>query len=149
MIRFIVIVAICFIAAINAEGQQILSHKSQPITIGASYKIFSESLNEDRIINIYFPAEYASQDTVTYPVIFLLDGSLDEDFHHVSGLVQFNTFPWVQRMPPAIVVGIATVNRLRDFTFPSTIKADQERFPTAGGSASFTRFLKEELHPFV
>lgn len=40
----------------------------------------------------------------------------------------------IDAMPKSIVVGIANVDRKRDFTFPTTIKKDKEDFPTTGGS---------------
>jgi predicted alpha/beta superfamily hydrolase len=67
----------------------------------------------------------------------------------MAGLVQFCNFPWVNILPPAIVVGIANVDRKRDFTFPTTIEADKKDFPTTGGSAKFISFIETELQPFV
>ena len=130
--------------AANAQKSQ-----SQPIKIGEVRKLQSSVLGEERQLNIYLPADYSENDTTQYPVIYLLDGSLDEDFHHVTGVVQFYTFPWVNRMSPAIVVGIGTVNRLRDFSFPSRVKTDSEKYKTAGGSAKFISFIEQELQPFI
>jgi predicted alpha/beta superfamily hydrolase len=47
------------------------------------------------------------------------------------------------------VVGIATVDRRRDFTFPTTIEADKKRYPTTGRSTKFISFLEKELQPFI
>lgn len=52
-------------------------------------------------------------------------------------------------MPKSIVVGIATSNRRRDFTFPKTIEADKKTFPTAGHSDKFISFIETELQPFI
>src|ERR1700709_1382563 len=93
----------------------------KPFILGVIDEIQSKELAEKRILNIYLPEGYNPNDTTKYPVIYLLDGSADEDFIHVVGLVQFNSFPWINRVPPSIVVGIANVNRKRDFTFPSTV----------------------------
>ena len=78
-----------------------------------------------------------------------MDGSADEDFIHVVGLVQFNSFEWVNRVPKSIVVGIATVDRRRDFTFPTTIEEDLKRYPTTGHSDKFISFIEKELQPFI
>lgn len=61
-------------------------------TIGKSIKIESKILNETRDLNIYLPLGYAADSLKTYPVIYLLDGSKDEDFIHISGIVQFGSF---------------------------------------------------------
>jgi predicted alpha/beta superfamily hydrolase len=82
-------------------------------------------------------------------VIYLLDGGMDEDFIHVSGIVQFDTFPWISLIPDSILVGIVNVDRKRDFTFPTTLAADKKLIPTSGGSAKFIEFINKELFPFV
>ncbi len=123
--------------------------QSKPITIGQSYEIQSAKLSEKRTLNVYLPEGYNDNDTAKYPVIYLLDGSLDEDFIHITGLVQFNSQPWVNRVPRSIVVGIANVDRKRDFTFPTTIKSDRQKFPTTGGSATFIAFIENEVRHFV
>jgi hypothetical protein len=117
--------------------------------LGVIDQVQSKVLNEKRILNIYLPEGYNAQDTVKYPVIYLLDGSADEDFIHIAGLVQFNSFEWVNRVPRSIVVGIATVDRRRDFTFPTTIEADKKKNPTSGHSDKFIAFIEKELQPFI
>lgn len=52
-------------------------------------------------------------------------------------------------MEPTIVVGIANVDRKRDFTFPTTIQEDLEAFPTTGHSEAFIEFIEKEMIPFV
>lgn len=120
-----------------------------PFCIGAIDTIYSEILSEKRIINVYLPNGYSINDTVKYPVIYLLDGSKDEDFIHVAGLVQYLSFPWINNIKPSIVVGIANVDRRRDFTFPTTIQKDKNDFPTTGASAKFIDFLEKELQPYI
>jgi predicted alpha/beta superfamily hydrolase len=115
--------------------------------LGIIRQLHSVELNETRTLNIYLPEGFHKDSS--YPVIYLLDGSGDEDFIHVSGLVQFYTFPWVNILPHSIVVGIANVDRRRDFTFPSRIIEDINEFPTTGGSEKFIRFIEKELQPFI
>jgi len=122
--------------------------KSKPFVIGETVSIASTILNEERILNIYLPKSY-SNSAKKYPVIYLLDGSADEDFIHIAGLVQFGSFSWIQMIPESIVVGIANVDRKRDFTFPSNNQLDQDEFPTAGKSEQFIQFLEQELQPFI
>ncbi|ULT26951.1 alpha/beta hydrolase-fold protein [Sphingobacterium sp. E70] len=42
--------------------------------------LHSNILNEKRTINIFLPNNYQANDTVTYPVIYVLDGGMEEDF---------------------------------------------------------------------
>lgn len=118
-------------------------------SIGETVEIKSDELNENRIINIYLPQNYDVNSSKTYPVIYLLDGSADEDFIHVSGLTQFAAFSWINIMPETIVVGIANVDRQRDFTYPSNNEEDQNDLPTSGKSEKFINFIEKELQPFV
>jgi hypothetical protein len=123
--------------------------QTTPISIGETRTLHSNILQEDRILNIYLPLGYHPDSTQTYPVIYLLDGSMNEDFIHISGLVQFASFSWVDMLPETIVVGIANVDRKRDFTFPTNIESDKISFPTTGGSASFINFIEKELQPYI
>jgi len=120
-----------------------------PFSIGVIDSLKSIELNETRKLNIYLPEGYSADSAQTYNVIYLLDGSADEDFIHVSGLVQFCNFEWINLLPPTIVVGITNVDRKRDFTFPTTIKKDKEDFPTTGESAKFISFIEKELQPYI
>lgn len=84
-----------------------------------------------------------------YPVIYLLDGAINEDFLHVAGLVQYSSFSWIGWLKPSIVVGITTSNRRRDFTFPSLTSCKMEGFEACGGSAAYTRFIAKEVIPYI
>lgn len=127
----------------QAEGPSV------PFCIGESRVIASSAMNEQRLVHIALPVGYHPDSAARYPVIYLLDGSADEDFIHVTGAVQFASFPWVDWVKPSIVVGIANVDRKHDLTFPTTVAKDKADFPTTGGSAAFMRFIAKELIPFV
>ena len=118
-------------------------------SIGKSIKIESFVLDETRDLNIYLPLNYSNDSLKTYPVIYLLDGSKNEDFIHISGIVQFGSFSWINMIPESIVVGIGNVDRKKDFTFPSQNKLDQKEFPTSGKSENFIAFIEQELQPFI
>ncbi len=136
-----------FILSLSATVLSAQSNK--PFVLGVIDEIQSKVLNEKRALNIYLPDGYRASDTLKYPVIYLLDGSADEDFIHIVGLIQFNSFEWINQVPKSIVVGIATVDRKRDFTFPTTIAEDKKKYPTTGHSADFIAFLETELQPFI
>ncbi|AZA53256.1 alpha/beta hydrolase [Chryseobacterium sp. G0201] len=117
----------------------------KPLTIGEIRTIKSKILNEDRTLNIYLPQNFDK--TKSYPIIYLLDGSMNEDFIHVTGLVQF--FNQMYAMPETIVVGIANIDRKRDFTFHTDLKDLQKDYPTTGHSDKFINFLEKELKPYI
>jgi len=133
---------------IFAQSNLEIIEKSK-FSIGDRIEIHSNVLNENRILNIYLPSSYASSANKNYPVIYLLDGSADEDFIHLAGLVQFGSFPWINQVPESIVVGIANVNRKRDFTYPTNNARDQKDFPLSGGSESFINFISAEIQPLI
>ena len=122
---------------------------AKPFVLGVIDEIQSKELGEKRVVNIYLPQGYNPNDSIKYPVIYLLDGSADEDFIHIAGLVQFYNFEWINQVPKSIVVGIASVERQRDFTFPSTIEEQKKRFPKTGHSDKFIAFIEKELQPFM
>lgn len=121
----------------------------KPFVLGQIEEIDSKILNEKRILNIYLPEGYNTNDTIKYSVVYLLDGSADEDFIHIVGLYQFNNFSWIDRVPKSIIVGIANINRSRDFSYETTIDADKKRNPTSGHSDKFMAFIETELQPFI
>ncbi|MBI1268305.1 MAG: alpha/beta hydrolase [Cryomorphaceae bacterium] len=114
------------------------------LAIGDQLTISSTFLGENRVINIY---KTAASDVEVYDVIYLLDGTLDQDFMHIAGLVQF--FTMMYKMPPTLVVGIANVDRKRDFSFPTTNEKLKADFPTTGGSEKFISFIESELQPEI
>jgi predicted alpha/beta superfamily hydrolase len=133
----------------EAQTPGITAGSTHPFVLGVTETLHSALLKEDRIVNIYLPEGYKENDTTTYPVIYLLDGGRDEDFIHIVGVVQYNSFSWIGRVPESIVVGIANTDRKRDFTFPTAIAEHQKTFPTTGHSAQFISFLAQELQPYI
>lgn len=120
-----------------------------PIAFGETRVLMSRTLGEERALNILLPESYSPDSAKRYPVIYLLDGGIDEDYFHLAGLIRFGSWLWVDWLQESIVVGIVNVDRKRDFTHPTSIAKDKEQFPTTGGSAAFIRFLGDELVPYV
>jgi predicted alpha/beta superfamily hydrolase len=128
----------------------------RPLTIGLTTQIHSAFLSEDRRINIYLPIGYNPKDTARYPVIYIPDGGMEEDFLHLAGIVQYNAQPWVHCLAPSIVVGIENTNRQRDFTFPvkdldflKKTRFEKKDIRQYGGSGQYISFLENELQPFI
>lgn len=145
----IIIFAFSITLTFGQNNQSMETKASKPFILGVIDEIYSKELSEKRVLNIYLPAGYNQNDTVKYPVIYLLDGSADEDFIHIVGLVQFFSFEWINQVPKSIVVGIANVDRKRDFTFPTNIQDDKRKYPTSGQSDQFISFIEKELQPFI
>jgi predicted alpha/beta superfamily hydrolase len=151
MTRIFILLVLTFTATLLfAQKNKVKQPETtKPFVLGVIDEIQSKELGEKRILNIYLPEGYQQGETTKYPVIYLLDGSADEDFIHIVGLVQFQSFEWINQVPKSIVVGIATVDRRRDFTFPTTIEEDKKANPTAGHSDKFISFIEKELQPFI
>ncbi len=131
----------------NQKANSRYSDNKQVVAFGVVEKIHSKELGEERILNIYLPEGYERDSITNYPVIYLLDGSANEDYPHIAGIVQFMNM--YELMPRSIVVGIANVNRYRDFTYPSNVAFDIEANPANGGSPEFIAFIEKELQPFI
>ncbi|MCW3071457.1 MAG: hypothetical protein JWO44_1347 [Bacteroidetes bacterium] len=139
-------VILLFSHSLSAQNSKTKPAAKAPFALGVIDKIQSVQLSESRTLNIYLPDGY-NDSAASYPVIYLLDGSANEDFVHVTGVVQFLVM--IGKMPPSIIIGIANVDRRRDFTFPTTIPEDLKDFPTTGHSDKFMLFIEKELQPYV
>ncbi|MBQ0735393.1 alpha/beta hydrolase [Aquimarina celericrescens] len=146
--NFLGLLLVLLVFQLKAQENSLTIEKKK-FSIGETFTIPSKTLNEDRIINVYLPHGYLVNTDKKYPIIYLLDGSADEDFIHVAGLVQFGSFSWINMIPETIVVGIANSDRKRDLTYPTNNKKDKEEFPTTGGSQAFIDFLEAELQPMI
>lgn len=138
---------LCTISFSVLAQKELPAKNTKPFVLGSIETIHSEILGEDRTLNIYLPDDYDKN--VKYPVIYLLDGSADEDFIHIVGIVQFNTFSWIERIPKSIVVGIANTNRKLNFTSLTNRESDKKLVPANGGSANFIAFIEKELQPYI
>jgi predicted alpha/beta superfamily hydrolase len=117
------------------------------LEIGVSHRIRSKALGEQRTINVVLPASYGANPSRRFPVLYLLDGGLEQDLLHVAGLVRLGAI-W-GRSAEAIVVGIETKDRRRELAGPTTDPELRKRYPTAGSSAKFREFIRLELKPLI
>ena len=108
-----------------------------------SFTLNSKVLGEEREVYIHLPEGYEVSGEI-YPVVYLLDGhSL---FNVVSSFIQ--KYYSRGRIPPLIVVGIASTDRSRDFT-PTERGGMGGRPKSGGGADKFLSFLSDELFPLV
>ena len=118
-----------------------------PLAIGETFTLQSKTLGETRRINVYLPPGYTAAAAQRFPVLYMPDGGLAEDFLHVAGLVQVSVGNGTMR--PFVLVGIENTERRRDLTGPTQNEEDKKIAPRVGGSATFRKFLREELMPDI
>jgi hypothetical protein len=118
-----------------------------PLAIGETFAIDSKAVGETRRINVYLPPGYAESGEKRFPVLYMPDGGIAEDFLHVAGLVQVGVGNGTMR--PFILVGIENTERRRDMTGPTENAEDKKIAPRVGGSAAFRKFVRTELMPEV
>jgi predicted alpha/beta superfamily hydrolase len=131
-------------AAFAQETPQEVS--SKPIALGTSYQLHSAVLDDTRELNVWLPTGY-EKSTDRYPVVYLLDGGLDQDFVHIAGLGNLASLSWTYG--PMIVVGVQTKNRRAELTARPSDPRYLSAFPESGGADKFRRFLGQEVVPFV
>jgi predicted alpha/beta superfamily hydrolase len=119
----------------------------EPMPAHLTLRIPSKVLAETRVINVYVPPGYSGKADIRYPVLYMLDGGVDEDFAHLSTTVD----ELIQRgdIPPMLLVGIENTERRRDLTGPTTVDTDRDIAPVVGESAAFREFIGTELMPQI
>jgi hypothetical protein len=120
---------------------------AKPISIGQSHTVNSVPLGELRVVNVVLPAGYAKEPKRSYPVLYLIDGGVEQDLLHVAGVVQLGAV-W-GRSAEAIVVGIETKDRRRELAGTTRDPELLKRYPTAGASEAFRRFVRNEVKPLI
>src|SRR5579859_2246719 len=117
------------------------------VPVHDTFTVVSQVLGESRLINVHVPATYAASTTVRFPVLYMPDGGVDEDFPHVVNTV--DSLMALHLIRPVIVVGIPNTERRRDLTGPTRVHSDSAIAPHVGGSPAFRRFIETELMPAV
>ena len=120
---------------------------ADPVLPHQTWTLDSRVLGENRRINVYTPPGYDETPGARYPVLYMPDGGLEEDFPHVT--VDIDAAIRAGEMRPVIVVGIENTERRRDMTGPTSVEADRKIAPHVGGSARFRAFIRDELMPVV
>ncbi len=137
-------IALTFAAAATALSA---ADKVAPLVIGDTFTIESKAVGETRRINVYLPPSYAEAAERRFPVLYMPDGGIAEDFLHVAGLVQVGVGNGTMRA--FILVGIENTERRRDMTGPTENAEDKKIAPRVGGSEAFRNFVRTELMPEV
>lgn len=119
----------------------------EPVPPHESFTVESVVLKETRRINVYTPPGYDRACPASFPVLYMPDGGVQEDFPHIAATV--DAAIRAGEMRPMLVVGIENTERRRDVTGPTEVEEDRKIAPRVGGSAAFRGFIRDELMPRV
>lgn len=147
-IRFGWLLAVCACAS-HAPGPSTAPAgpaSTTRVTFGETFTIDSKILGQRRVINVYLPPDYATSGA-RYPVLYMPDGGMKEDFPHIAGSVDVSIKNEVIR--PVIVVGVENIERRHDLIGPTTTPEELQRAPHAGGADKFRAFFRDELKPAI
>lgn len=113
-----------------------------PVSLGTWRVVRSDILGEDRLLQVYLPREY-TPDGPGHPVVYVFYSDWVEGYF--TQLVNDLYHLGMDRMPPAILVGVPNTQRYRDLLpWPRERALGEE-----GRADRFLRFVREELIPFV
>jgi predicted alpha/beta superfamily hydrolase len=139
------IVFLIFLAShATAQTPALYNHITNDVRL-----IHSRVLNQDRQIYIHVPKLDSVDINKSLPVLYLLDG--ENHFHILSAYIEYLRH-W-QVIPPIIVVGIVSIDRVKDLTpINSLINFDgkvDSKYKTSGGNEQFFNFMQQELMPYI
>jgi predicted alpha/beta superfamily hydrolase len=111
-----------------------------PVAIGVYRVIDSKILGEKRRLLIHLPRGYEGS-AIRYPVLYHTYGDYISQYY-ADAFSAVEKLGGEARTPPMILVGIDNIDRYRDLR-----PARNDGSP--GGAGRYTRFLTEEVFPFV
>lgn len=132
-------------AALSLGVANVSEPDPAPLTIGEQHVFLA--MDEAREVNVVLPLSYGQDPDRRYPVVYMLDGGVSQDLMMQVGVVR-----WTQmwgRTSDFILVGVETKDRQRELLPPTTDKEALEVWPTAGESAEFRAYLRDEVMPIV
>ncbi|MBU4537872.1 MAG: alpha/beta hydrolase [Weeksellaceae bacterium] len=136
--------ALCILIFLSSCASKV--QPNDPVPMHESFTLDSKLLGEKRIINIWTPSEY-SKNTTSYPVLYMADGGIKEDFPHLANTVA--KLIKDKKIPAVILVGIENTQRRRDLTGFTNVEEDKKIAAVVGGSEQFRNFIKDELFPEI
>jgi len=116
----------------------------------SSFALYSASVRDRFMINVYVPDTSLVENRARLPVIYILDANLYFDIY-ASILRKYSE---VGLIPAAILVGIGYSSfekmdslRVRDYTFP--VGLPEYEMPVSGRADAFLNFVRNELVPEI
>jgi predicted alpha/beta superfamily hydrolase len=120
---------------------------ASPIVLGTSIALDATALGDRRAVNVVLPPSYAANPKRRYPVVFVIDGGVDQDLVHVAGTAMLGAI-W-GRNQEAIIVGVEPRQRRRELVGPTRDAATLAKYPEAGHSGLFRAFLRNQVKPMI
>lgn len=147
--RLIVPILAAGLLTILGSPQSAHAQSASAITVPAhdSFTVVSKAIGEPRLINVHTPKGYQTSAGIRYPVLYMPDGAIEEDFPHVVKSV--DSLIAAGAIRPVIVVGIPNTERRRDLTGPTRVASDSAIAKRVGGSSLFRQFIRDELFPVI
>lgn len=128
------------LAAILAPAPAPAQQDGDPVAIGAYRVIESRALGETRRLLVHLPRGYEGS-AVAYPVLYHTYGS-NVAAYYAEAVAALESLADEASAPQMILVGIDNIDRYRDLR-----PLNQDGTPA--GIENYTRFLVEEVFPFV
>ena len=156
IIRLLILIAITlsssnvFAQDSTTESAAVVEVKEEsPIVIGTTLKIQSAVMASVRELNIWLPPTYNAKENSEkkFHVLYVIDGGLEQDFQHISGLSQLASIN--NNYHPMIVVGIKTEVRFDELTQQPTDPRFIQTPAQGGKSALFMDHLSTEVIPLI
>jgi len=132
--------ALLGLALVCAAAPTAAQQDGDPVTIGTYRVIESRALGETRRLLVHLPRGYEAS-AVAYPVLYHTYGSNIEAYY-AEAVAALESLADEGRSPQIIMVGIDNIDRYRDLR-----PLNQDGTPS--GIGNYTRFLVEEVFPFV
>lgn len=129
------LIAICFVSVVHA--QDTLLRRPH----GKLDSIHSAILNQERMIQVFLPADYKPGNGKKYDVLYVLDGG-NWNVGVVGDVQHF-----VENegsVPPTIIVSVMGIDRNVELT-PTHL----DNWKGSGGAPAFLSFIKNELVPYI
>ena len=149
--RFLKAIAIasgCLTAGLHFALAQTVPQSAAPraVVIGSTQEIYARSLDQVHEVNIFTPRNYRETED-GFPVLYVIDGGLDQDFIHIAGLADLSAVNG--NYENLIIVGVKTNNRFYELTGEASDPRYVRPAGQTGGSTKFRAFLTDDVIPYI
>lgn len=118
-----------------------------PLVAHQAFELRSEHFGDLRSVVVYVPPQYQAEPTRNFPVLYMPDGGVKQDFPHVSATI--DRLIGQGDLPPMLVVGVESQDRYSELTTPASSRRWKKKLPQAGAAALNHAFFENELKPEI
>ncbi|WP_339742829.1 alpha/beta hydrolase-fold protein [uncultured Maricaulis sp.] len=118
-----------------------------PVTIGTQIVMDSAIYGAPRTITVSLPASYGDGAGRSFPVLYVVDGGVAQDFVPMAGMAALAGL--TRQYREFILVGVQTENRYLELTAPSQLENDLRWIPENGGASQYREHLLDEVKPYI